>query len=583
MENNSLIIRQARKYAKHKSVANSKNLRIAVIGSYSTQHISMVLKYLLHEECIETDIYEGQYNGIAMDVLDKSSDLYMFKPDIVIVFPYHEDIHAYPDVLETQDKVERRINLEVDYYKKIWSNLSENEGVHIIQTNFVIPPLRQYGNMEKKLWYSASSFLTVLNQRILMECPANVTIVDLDGFASDVGKYNWFDYSAYFLYKLGFKMDYLPEVCKLLVRQILVMQGKTRKCLVLDLDNTVWGGIIGDDGCEGIRLDPNDAVGEAYRFFQKYVLSLKNRGVILAVCSKNEESIAKTPFEKNKNMILKLDDIACFVANWDDKVQNLRRIAEKLNIGLDSMVFFDDNPAERKLVHDFLPMVHVVDVPEDPAYYAIQIEKESPFEWQQLTQEDVIRNTDYNSNEKREKLRESIVDYDVYLRALEMKGRVCVLSTEYVQRFTQLINKSNQFNVRTIRYSETGILKYIHDQNYKCLYSELEDKFGNHGLISCVILRREGADAFIDTWVMSCRVLKRGVEEMMFEQVLEEIKKWGCETLYAEYIETNKNALVRHLYDQFGFLQISSDEEAKSIMYRLTDFKFTGAYNITKI
>lgn len=268
MENNSLIIRQARKYAKHKSVTSSKNLRIAVMGSCSIQHISMVLNYLLHEEGIETDIYEGQYNGIAMDVLDNSSDLYLFKPEIVIVFPYHEDIHAYPDVLETKDKVESRIALEMDYYKKLWGSLSEIEGVHIIQTNFVIPPLRLYGNMEKKLWYSASSFLEALNQKIIMECPANVTIVDLDGYASDVGKYNWFDYSAYFLYKLGFRMDYLSEVCKLLVRQILAMQGKTRKCLVLDLDNTVWGGVIGDDGCEGIRLDPNDAVGEAYLFFQ---------------------------------------------------------------------------------------------------------------------------------------------------------------------------------------------------------------------------------------------------------------------------------------------------------------------------
>ncbi len=582
MENNSLIMQRARKYAKHKSVTDSKSLKIAVMGSCSIQHISIVLRYLLHEECIETDLYEGQYNGIAMDVLDKSSNLYLFKPDIVIIIPHHEDIQLYPSVLETQDRVERKIDLEMDYYKKIWNNLSEIEGVQIIQTNFVIPPLRQYGNMEKKLCYSASSFLTVLNQRILKECPSNVTIVDLDEYASDVGKYNWFDYSAYFLYKLGFRMDYLSEVCKLFVRQILAAQGKTRKCLVLDLDNTVWGGIIGDDGCEGIQLDPNNAVGEAYRFFQKYILSLKNRGVILAVCSKNDESIAKAPFEKNDNMILKLDDIACFIANWDDKAQNLKRIAEKLNIGLDSMVFFDDNPAERKLVRDFLPMVYVVDVPEDPAYYAIQMEKESPFEWQQLTHEDVIRNTNYISNDKREKLRETIVDYDAYLRALEMKGHIYALSIENVQRFTQLINKSNQFNVRTMRYTEMDILKYMNDVNYKCLCGELEDKFGDHGLISCIILRRDDSNVFIDTWVMSCRVLKRGVETMMFERVLEEIKNWGCETLYAQYIETNKNALVRHLYDQFGFLQIGYDEETKSIMYQLTDFEFRGAYNIQK-
>lgn len=260
----------------------------------------------------------------------------------------------------------------------------------------------------------------------------------------------------------------------------------------------------------------------------------------MAICSKNDESIAKEPFVKNDNMILRLDDIACFVANWDDKVQNLRRIAEKLNIGLDSMVFFDDNPAERELVHECLPMVHVVDVPEDPANYAIQLEKESPFEWLQLTQEDVIRNAAYSGNDRRERLRESIVDYDAYLRALEMKGKVCALHKEYVQRFTQLINKSNQFNVRTMRYSEADILKFLHNQNYKCLSGALEDKFGNHGLISCIILRRDDSNAFIDTWVMSCRVLKRGVEEMMFEQVLEEIKKWGCETLYAEYIETRK-------------------------------------------
>jgi FkbH-like protein len=349
--------------------------------------------------------------------------------------------------------------------------------------------------------------------------------------------------------------------------------GNTRKCLVLDLDNTLWGGVVGDDGWEGIQLDPNNAVGEAYRAFQSYCLALRKRGVILAICSKNDEMTAKEPFEKNENMILSLNDVSCFVANWENKADNLRKIANELNIGIDSLVFFDDNPAEREIVKQFVPEVHVVDVPADPAFYVLQMEKEQPFEWLQITKEDLERTDSYSGNAKRQQLQESFVDYNEYLKALDMRGEVSRVRQSDVARFTQLINKSNQFNLRTIRYSESDVQQMISDDTVCCLYGKLSDCYSNYGIISCVILRKEDDVCFIDTWVMSCRVLKRGVENMMFEAVLKAAKKMQCSSIRAEYIKTKKNKLVESFYETLGFelLETKLAESNVSKEYKLNE------------
>lgn len=553
------LLKLARRYAKS-YVAEEKDLRIAVLGSYSIQHFVSVLRFLLHEEGIDANIYEGEYDGILMDVLNDDSELYEFKPSMVILLPSIKDIKEFPALGNDGEAVEQLADKQVQLYQGIWSKLETSLGCQILQANFVLPVERALGNLESNYEYSRSYYYKIINAKLEQKRGGNVTIMDMDYWAGVVGKINWFDNSSYYLSKTGFRMDYIGIAAEVFVKQILALTGKVKKCLVLDLDNTLWGGVVGDDGCMGIQLDPNNAIGESYRAFQQYVLQLKERGVILAVCSKNEEDIAKEPFEKNDKMILKLDDISCFIANWEDKAGNIRTIASKLNIGVDSLVFFDDNPAEREIVKKFVPEVLVVDVPEDPADYVQALSLCMPFEWGQLTGEDFKRTQSYLQNSKRQELESSFVNYDEYLQALDMIGSVDEIDEYSKERFAQLINKSNQFNLRTIRYTEASIEQMMQDENTKLLAVSLKDKFSDYGIISCIILKKEGEECFADTWVMSCRVLKRGVEEFAFSHVCDAARSMGCSKLVGEYIPTAKNRMVKDFYPGLGFEEIAENK-----------------------
>ena len=547
----SHLLGQIRKFEKRSLPKGST--KIAVLASFSIQYFVKILRYYLAECGWNCEIYEGEYNGIYSEVCYPESGLYRFSPDYVLLLPFYEDIKEYPALLAEKEEIASCLNEVEKYYRQIWEALHQISHVKIIQSNLVIPPVKILGNLEYQTEFSVCRYLEKVNDRILRAKPPYVTMVDAEHLSCNIGKYQWFDYPSYFLHKAGVHLEYMPEFVNLFVRQMNVHEGKIKKCLVLDLDNTLWGGIVGDDGWDGIQLDPNHAVGEAYRAFQRYLLGLKNRGVILAICSKNEETAAKEPFEKNRNMILHLDDISCFVANWEDKASNLRKIAEELNIGIDSLVFFDDNPAERDIVRRYIPEVYVVEVPSDPALYVLQMEKESPFEWLQLTKEDLQRTSSYQENKKRGKLQENFVNYREYLKALEMKGSAKTLIEKDIERFAQLINKSNQFNVRTIRYTEADIREMLKKDSICCIAAKLADRYSQYGIISCVILRKRGEICQIDTWVMSCRVLKRGVEYMMYEAVLKEAAKMGCVTLAAEYRRSKKNSMVENFYEELGF------------------------------
>ena len=555
------LLKLARRYAKTYE-AGEKDLKVAVLGSYSIQHFVSVLRFLLHEEGIDANIYEGEYDGILMDVLNEESELYQFKPSMVILLPSIKDIKEFPALGSDAESVEQLADKQTQLYQGIWNKLETSLGCQILQANFVLPIERALGNLESNYEYSRSFYYKRINAKLEQKRGGNVTIMDMDYWAGVVGKINWFDNSSYYLSKTGFRMDYIGIAAEVFVKQILALTGKVKKCLVLDLDNTLWGGVVGDDGCMGIQLDPNNAIGESYRAFQQYVLQLKERGVILAVCSKNEEDIAKEPFEKNDKMILKLDDISCFIANWEDKAGNIRTIASKLNIGVDSLVFFDDNPAEREIVKQFVPEVLVVDVPEDPADYVQALSLCMPFEWGQLTGEDFKRTQSYLQNSKRQELESSFVNYDEYLQALDMVGSVEEIDSYSKERFAQLINKSNQFNLRTIRYTEAAIEQMMQEENTKLLAVSLKDKFSDYGIISCIILKKDGEECFADTWVMSCRVLKRGVEEFAFSHVCDMARSMGCSKLVGEYIPTQKNRMVKDFYPNLGFAEIGENKYA---------------------
>ena len=539
--------------------------RIAVVGSHTTHYWLMVFKLFLFSNGIAPVFYEAEYDSVNSEILNDASGLYSFKPEILILLTHHKDIADFPALFSGETEIEDWIDLHKNHYLDLWQRTQAIEGCQIIHCLFALPYYRQSGILENNYLFSRDTCLKKLNISLIESNPRYLTIVDMDYFASVLGKIKWFDDVSYYLSKQGFSIEAFAMTANAVSKLVADYCGKSKKCLVLDLDNTLWGGVIGDDGMENINIDPNNAVGEAYRAFQKYVRDLKNRGVILAVCSKNEEETAKKPFISHSGMILKLDDIACFTANWNDKAGNIAGIAETLNIGLDSLVFFDDNPAERELVRKFLPQVQVIEVPEDPAEYIQALELSGAFEKTQLSREDLTRSDSYTANVKREQLQQQFVDYDAYLKSLEMSAVLAKPGNAELARFTQLINKSNQFNLRTVRYTDAAIQSMNEAEGHVLLYVSLSDKFTHYGIIASVVLKKIENFLFIDTLVMSCRVLKRGVELAIFNKMLDIAEKMGCSAIIGEYIPTVKNRMVEKLLPELGFAAESQNRYADSI------------------
>ncbi|MDE6433390.1 MAG: HAD-IIIC family phosphatase [Lachnospiraceae bacterium] len=554
------ILRLAKKV---KNIVNTtpSDIKVAVLGSCSIQYFVQVLRLLLYKEGVSADIYEGEYNGIKMDVLNGESALFQFQPDILIILPDYRDINQLPQYNEDIDGINKLIKYYIDDYKNIWGIIKKYlPQTKILQGNFVIPIERVLGNLEANYIFSQHNFIKRLNIELTQQHSDNVVIVDLEYLASLYGKKNWFDSSLYALSKVSFSLQYIGDVVEMFVKLIVAWRGKIKKCIVLDLDNTLWGGIVAEEGWDGIRIDVNDAVGESYLTFQKYLKELNNRGILLAVCSKNDREIAEQPFKYNKKMPLSLNDFASFQANWQDKASNIKKIAEEINIGLDSMVFFDDNPAEREIVRMNLPEVTVVDVPEDPANYVNALDAVWAFEWLQITPEDYARAETYEKNRARIELQEISLNYDEYLKALEMKANILEVTSKMLKRFVQLINKSNQFNVRTRRYLDTYIESLLGREDYGLIAVSLKDKFSDYGCIACVILQKQDNVCFIDTWVMSCRILKRGLEYLVFQHIYDWADEHNCDKVIGEYIPTEKNVLVKELYPQLGFSEIDVED-----------------------
>lgn len=553
------VLRLAKKM---NAIVETADVKIAVLGSCSIQYFVKVLRLLLYKEGIYADIYEGDYNGIKMDILNEMSPLFQFRPHILIIIPDYRDINQLPQYGDQSYDVDKLTKYYIEDYKNMWGIIKDKlPQTKILQSNFVIPYERVFGNLEANYVFSKNNFFARLNVELTEQHMDNVIIVDMDYLASYYGKSNWFDYSLYSLSKIPFSLQYIGNVVEMFVKLIVAWQGKIKKCIVLDLDNTIWGGIVAEEGWNGIKIDINDAVGETYHMFQKYLKELKNRGVLLAVCSKNDQEVAEQPFKYNKNMVLSLEDFVSFQANWKDKATNILKIADEINIGLDSIVFFDDNPVERELVRTSLPEVTVIDVPDDSAYYINTLDKARVFEWLQITSEDCSRAESYVKNRDRLSLEKVSLNYDEYLKALQMKANIVTVDCVVLKRFVQLINKSNQFNLRTKRYLDTYIESLMCDEGYGLLAALLEDKFSDYGLIACVILQKQNKVCFIDTWVMSCRILKRGLEYLVFQHIYDWACEHECSTIVGEYIPTEKNALVKDLYFELGFSEMITSEE----------------------
>jgi FkbH-like protein len=530
----------------------SRNLKLALLSDAAAQRMEPLLRTLFACRDADARIYTAPFGNIELEVCNSESGLYQFQPDAIAILNAIQSLRA--DFSCRKGNAAAFVEETVNRIVRIWEAIRSRTSASIIQSNFVLPYERCFGNFDHKVSESFYAAVMNLNSRIAEAAKQHpgVFINDVESIASWIGRRNWFDERLWDMAKSFCSHEHLPAVARNIVDITLAAQGQVVKCVVLDLDNTLWGGVIGDDGLEHIQLSSHGD-GEAFYRLQCYLRELHRRGVLLAVCSKNDLRNALLPFEKHPEMVLKREDITVFAANWDDKAENIRKIRETLNIGFDSMVFLDDNPFERDLVRELVPGVIVPELPSDSADYVRAICELNLFETTSFSAEDVRRTELYQQEYKRREKAAGYASVEAFLESLDMRIGVERFDQFHLPRIAQLIQRSNQFNLTTRRITEAECESLMKDSRWIPLYATLSDRLGDHGLISVVIMEKRDETLAIHTWLMSCRVLARGVEQFLMNTVFEEAKRLGLDQVSGEYIRTAKNEMVREFFRQFGF------------------------------
>jgi len=555
-----------KKKAIKKSIINDINpslkKNVAILGGSSSHEIKDILELYLLRIGITPSFYESEYNRYFEEAVLDQSKLLLFSPDIVYIHTSIKNIAYFPNPSSSDNEVEKMIEDEFLRFQSIWESLEALSCI-IIQNNFELPNQRIMGNIDATHHTGRIFFINELNRRFAERAAKdkNLLINDINYLSASVGLENWYDNKIWFQAKYAFNLEYTPLLANNLVNIIKACMGKAKKCLVLDLDNTLWGGVIGDDGLKGIKIGNDSAIGESYNDFQRYVLELKKRGVLLAVCSKNDMKIAKEGFD-HPDSVLSLEDFSSFKANWNPKVDNIREIAYEINIGTESLVFIDDNPAERQIVNDEESSISVPNVGDDVTKFSEYIDKNGYFETIHLSQDDFIRTDSIKSNKKRAKDIKKFENYDKYLISLNMVSEISSFNDQYLERITQLINKTNQFNLTTLRMTESEIEEIYKSDKYIKIYGRLEDNYGDNGLTSVLIGKLEKNKVTVILWIMSCRVFKRNMEFAMFDKFVDFVKEKEISLIEGSYIKTEKNSIVADLYKELGFKNCKSTEES---------------------
>jgi FkbH-like protein len=538
--------------------------RVAILGGSTTSEVKNMLELFLLANGIQPSFYESGYKCYSEDVLFENRDLWNFKPDIVFVHTTWRNVSEFPELMESETEVQTRVRREMARFESIWNKIHTNLGALTIQNNFDLPGLRPLGNLEASELFGRENFLMTLNAEFASYARkhSRFLINDIHYLSAQVGLAEWFSHTYWYSFHMALSPTATVALAHNLAGIIKSIYGKSKKCLVLDLDNTLWGGVVGDDGVQNLILGRDHPVGEAFLDFQKYVKDLQRRGVLLAVCSKNDLENAKDGFS-HPDSLLKVEDFSAFRANWNPKPENIREIAAELNIGLDSMVFVDDNPAERALVADQLPEVAVPEVGADVSGFASVLENERYFEVDKVVQDDVNRSAYYSSNAQRDALQTRFRDYGEFLASLQMTAEIGAFSRVYLERITQLINKTNQFNLTTMRYTIAEVEATTQDPSFITLYGRLADKFGDNGLVSALVGRVADETVELDLWLMSCRVLNREMEFAMFDALVERCQSRRIRKIVGVYIPSNKNSMVASHYAGLGFTRAEKTSDGR--------------------
>ena len=561
-----LILRKRRALRRRLLEQEGKRIpvKIAILGGSTTNDVQDMMELFLLAEGIEPSFYASEYGKYWEDGVFDNPELEAFAPDLIYIHTTYRNIQSFPGTGMSREEVEGLLQAESGRFAQLWESLRQRYGCPVIQNNFERPDTRLLGNMDIVDYRGKCSFILKLNEALYDYAAAHdrFYVHDIDYLSAKIGLDEWHDEQYWCLFKCAFSMKAVPRFAYSVTRIIKAMYGRNKKAVALDLDNTLWGGVVGDDGPEKISIGAETADGEVYLRVQEYMKELKDIGVLLAVNSKNDEENALAGLRREDGA-LRPDDFAAICANWESKDRNMLRLAELINIGADTIVFVDDNPAEREMVRSQLPQVPVLEF-QTPFESVRNLDDAGFFEVLSLTADDLKRSEMYRANISRKELETHFTDYTEYLKSLEMRADIRRVDPVSVRRTAQLTNKTNQFNLTTKRCTEAQIEEYSRRDDMVCLCGRLEDKFGDNGIVSVVIGRRDGDVLELDLWLMSCRVLKRGMEYAMFDRLLEECAGMDIRLLRGHYYPTAKNRMVAGFYEDLGFTKTGEEEDGST-------------------
>lgn len=571
-------------------VSGLRRSRVAVLASATADHLLPAIRIAHLRRGDLAELYLCPYAQYRQELLDNQSGLHDFRPDYVLFSLAAREVLAGIPVNATRSHADNMIANYVDQLLPLWTLVQRSMSATVIQQLFLNSCDALFGNFDRLAPGAPARVIRAANELLVDAAMDNdVHLLDLERQVELDGLDFWYDTGRWLQAKIELSPVAAPRYGEMFARIVSALQGQSRKCLVLDLDNTLWGGVVGDDGVDNLVLGEGSAAGEAFLAFQRYVKGLRERGIILAVCSKNDLQTAESAFHQHPEMVLARDDFAAFVANWEDKSANIRQIADQLNIGVDAMVFVDDNPAERARIRQSLPMVAVPEIPDDPALFVRTLSGAGYFEAVSFTAEDAERARQYAENASRTALQADSETLDDYLISLDMSVTASPFRDPDLQRITQLVNKTNQFNTTTKRTTLEEIRRISADPSLLTRQFRLLDRFGDNGLVSAIILVPTSTDPDvmdIDTWIMSCRVFGRGLELEIMNQVVAAARARNIEIITGSYIPTTRNAIIKDLYPKLGFRSLGrpADNEDGTTRWQLhvTDYQTHDTHIGTK-